>query len=49
MLMVRKLTGCASLEIGKVVLQPSDIDNIKMVGRFIEEKDVSLDYTAKLS
>ena len=41
MLAIKGLTRSAGLEVGEVVLQPSDVDNIKMVSRFIEEKDVS--------
>jgi hypothetical protein len=38
-----KLTRSASLEVGKVVLQPCNVDNIKMVSRFVEEKNVGLE------
>lgn len=37
------LTGSAGLEVGEVVLEPSDVDNIKMVSRLIEKEDVRLE------
>ena len=37
------LTGSAGLEADEVVLEPSDVDDVQVVGRLIEQKDVSLE------
>ena len=38
---VRDDDGRAGLEAGEVVLEPGDVDNIQVVGRLIEQEDVS--------
>ena len=43
MLITVKLTRSASLKVGKVVLQPSNVDNIKMVSGLIEEENICLE------
>ena len=35
------LTGGTRLQVCEVILQPSDIDNIEMVSRFIEKENIS--------
>ena len=37
------LTGGASREIGEVALEPSNVDNVQVIGGFVEEKDVGLE------
>jgi hypothetical protein len=40
---VRDNDGSAGLKVGQVVLQPGNVDDVKMVSRLIEQEDVSLE------
>lgn len=39
----RLRTGGTGLEVGEVVLQPGDVDNIQVVSRLVQEQDVGLE------